>query len=577
MLSDIKAFLSSLWQKLHAKKLLKRFAWLITICLLTLLIPLTIALGYIYFIEDGQKVTVVDISTELYDSNGMIIARENTQEDILESSILSKLLYDLSTSKVRAPKPDEFSKKQTMSFTITYGEQKSTFKCYFEESLEHSYIEDQNGDFFTPDSVAYESFLNSEFSETIYKSSIPPMLYTASDSEILSSSTDWNYLLKNGKTVSSDNFELATDIISYPVAGAIDLEFSRKPDKCNVTIQTANGEIHLFESLDSLASFNASEGDKLLLKIDAEWESNESDTSFGKQSYDFTILCTEPSKFTLSETDIVGGEFIIISISNVESLNSISYTSKIPESHKAADLFEKSTKEYKALNSLYNYQPIFAKCDSLAYALLPIPAGIPDTKFEFSLSCGISRADFTLNLKAPTLNELSIESQDESTNVTLTKAQKADFTRIVYSLKHSNDDLKLFDGVLLNPEGYGFTSSIDYGASINGSFDLLANSYSANEIGGTSIQSVSAGRIIQVGHNERLGSYVIVDHGLGLATWYCGLSNIDVAEGDIVKKGAVLGKAGSSSMLCDNGFNLICSIGGIPVDPSNIVGKTIIS
>ena len=43
-----------------------------------------------------------------------------------------------------------------------------------------------------------------------------------------------------------------------------------------------------------------------------------------------------------------------------------------------------------------------------------------------------------------------------------------------------------------------------------------------------------------------LGKYVILDHGCGLATWYCGLSEIRVAEGDIIAEGDVIGLAGKS-------------------------------
>ena len=88
--------------------------------------------------------------------------------------------------------------------------------------------------------------------------------------------------------------------------------------------------------------------------------------------------------------------------------------------------------------------------------------------------------------------------------------------------------------------------------------------------------SLAAGRVMQVGHSELLGNYVIVDHGLGLSTWYCGLSDTNVSLGDFIKKGDILGKAGSSSALCNNGVNIICSVGEVLIDPNNIIGKSII-
>ncbi len=573
MLNDIKEFLLSLWQKLHAKKLFKKFAWLIVICLLTLLLPITIAFAYMYLIEETPKVEAVDISVELYDSSGNLIAIEETQEDIIEASQLAKILYDLSKTKVRTQKPTEFAKKQTLSFNVTYGNEKSTYKCYFEEDVASSYIEDQSGSFYSPNPKVYDELLNSQFGEKIYLDSVPPTLYTASQASIIPYEVEWNYLRKNGDEAFSGNYNISDDRLEYRVAGAIDLEFSRKPTTCNITVLGASEEIHTFTSLDELAKFNASEGDKLFVRIDAEWEADKTERSFGAQRYEFNVLCSEPSIFTLSQSEAFGGEFIIVSISNVEDINSITYTPSIPESHKTATLLEKSSKTYKALDALYNYKPIFSKEASIAYALLPVPAGIPDMTFNFSLSCGISRADFSLKLNAPK----AVQADSEKfSDVSLTSAQKAEFSRIVFSLKDTSKGLKLFEGEFISPTDYGFKKDLGYNTVINDSFDLLANSYSAEDIGGTSILSIGAGRIMQVGTSELLGRYVIVDHGLGLCTWYCGLSDVNVSLGDTVKKGDIIGKAGSTSLLCDNGMNLICSIGEVLVDPENIIGKSII-
>ena len=571
MFGDIKAFLLSLYQKLHAKKLLKRFAWLIVICLLTLLLPLTIAFAYMHFIEETPKVDAVDVSVELFDSSGNLIADESTQEDLLAASQLAKILYDLSNTKVRVQKPAEFAKKQTLSFNVIYGNKKSTYKCYFEEDVSKSYIEDNNGDFFSPDPSAYDNLLNSYFGEKIYKDSIPPILYTTDKTSIIPNEVEWNYLRKNGDEAFSGNYDITDERLEYRAAGAINLEFSRKPTQCSITVHQTGDMIHTFSSLDELSKFTASTGEELHVHIDAEWEASKTETSFGRQRYEFTVLCSEPSIFTLSQNEAFGGEFIIISISNVENIDSISYTPSIPEAHTNATLLEKSSKTYKALDALYNYKPVFAKYGSLTYALLPVPAGIPDMTFDFSLSCGISRADFSLNLKAPTATDITLEN-----GAILTSAQKAEFSRIVFSLKDTSNNLKLFDGEFLSPEDHGFKKNLDYNTAINSSFDLLANNYSAEAIGGTSVLSLGAGRIMQVGRSELLGEYVIVDHGLSLCTWYCGLSDVNVSVGDTVKKGDAIGKAGSSSLLCDNGMNLVCSVGEVLVDPKNVINKTII-
>ena len=83
------------------------------------------------------------------------------------------------------------------------------------------------------------------------------------------------------------------------------------------------------------------------------------------------------------------------------------------------------------------------------------------------------------------------------------------------------------------------------------------------------MRSAGIGIVSLAGHSELLGNFVIVDHGMGVLTWYCGLSDVCVKEKDILKTGDILGRAGSSSLLCENGVNLVFSVGGILVDPNN--------
>ena len=63
------------------------------------------------------------------------------------------------------------------------------------------------------------------------------------------------------------------------------------------------------------------------------------------------------------------------------------------------------------------------------------------------------------------------------------------------------------------------------------------------------------------------GNAVIIDHGLGLQTLYSHLSQIDVAPGDMVAKGQIIGKTGATGMAGGDHlhYGVICN--GIPVNP----------
>ena len=561
MLDKAKEFLSSFFKKYLSKKNAKKFIGPIVIAILTVLIPLSISICYFQFVESTKKADSPDISVSLFDADGKLIDSATTQEDIVDTSPLANIFYKLSFSKVKAQKPVEFNKKQNMSYTITYNSEKSIFKCYFEEDSTLSYLEDQNGNFFSPDALAYSMFLSSAYSETIYKDSAPPILYTPLNEKIVPYEVEWSYTLNDESEKASKNYKISNDILTYHIAGAINISFSREPDACTVSVKTLSGDTVFFGSPEDLATLTVEENTELLVFVNAKWEKGPDFTSHGYQHYEFKIICSEPSTFGISSTDAVGGQVLVLSVSDVYDINSIFYS---PISSLNDETKGKSEQDTMALTKLYSYSPIFVKEGSNAYALLPIPADIPNTEFTFSISCGISKEAITVTLKKSDPDSAVID------NALISSAQKAEFSRILFYLKHSKSDILLLNDKFVFPNNYGFTQTQKYNTHINGSFTLFANSYTAGSKNGISVSSANVGIISDVGYSPLLGNYVIIDHGMGLLTWYCGLSDVSVKESDIVKKGDPIGRAGSSSLLCENGVNIICSVGGILVNPAEL-------
>ena len=90
-----------------------------------------------------------------------------------------------------------------------------------------------------------------------------------------------------------------------------------------------------------------------------------------------------------------------------------------------------------------------------------------------------------------------------------------------------------------------------------------------------SVPSLNGGTVISAGFCQRLGNYVIVDHGFGLRTWYCLLSSVDVTVGDVLAKGQSVGKCGTAGPISASGFLLMCTVTDVIVDPSSIISTVI--
>lgn len=81
------------------------------------------------------------------------------------------------------------------------------------------------------------------------------------------------------------------------------------------------------------------------------------------------------------------------------------------------------------------------------------------------------------------------------------------------------------------------------------------------------ITAANAGRVV---HADDLGIYgncVLVDHGIGVATLYGHLSRIDVAVGDEIAKGEILGLSGATGLAGGDHLHFAILVGVTYVDP----------
>jgi murein DD-endopeptidase MepM/ murein hydrolase activator NlpD len=84
---------------------------------------------------------------------------------------------------------------------------------------------------------------------------------------------------------------------------------------------------------------------------------------------------------------------------------------------------------------------------------------------------------------------------------------------------------------------------------------------------GAEIRAAAAGRVAHAGAMSGYGIMVEIDHGNGLSTRYAHMSDALVEEGEVVAKGAVLGRIGSSGRSTGPHLHYEVRVDGEPVDP----------
>ena len=89
---------------------------------------------------------------------------------------------------------------------------------------------------------------------------------------------------------------------------------------------------------------------------------------------------------------------------------------------------------------------------------------------------------------------------------------------------------------------------------------------------GTPVKAPAAGKVILVGDYFFNGRTVFVDHGQGLISMFCHLSQIGVKVGDELARGAVLGKVGATGRATGPHLHWNVSLNDVRVDPSIFIG-----
>ena len=84
---------------------------------------------------------------------------------------------------------------------------------------------------------------------------------------------------------------------------------------------------------------------------------------------------------------------------------------------------------------------------------------------------------------------------------------------------------------------------------------------------GTPVISAQAGTITVVGEGGANGKYVVVDHGFGVRTSYCHLSEWQVTKGQVVQRGDPIALSGNTGRSTGPHLHFNVKVAGELVDP----------
>lgn len=525
-MKKIKAFFSSFGDRV-SKASPKKIA-LIAVCVLCFLIPTFLALSIVF--ADDSIYIPDSLSVELYDTERVLIAEESGEPNLDKHNSLVDIFYHIikgSSKTEKPPIPPEES--MPLYASVVYNGDRSEYVCYFSFLAGSSYYTDENGDIFLIQNSTAENFLSSIYAESIYTKAAPPKLYTNTGITILPSSASWFYRLYDDTYREALNYKTTTEAVTYGFSEVFDVRFEDEPDECTARV-FENGSLIYEGSREALSKLMTNTSGSVRITLEAKWKQTDGVLFHGDVSYSFDAVLLDRSAFSVNRDTLTKSGFIILTCTNINDISKI---------------------VFKADN---DYKPVFCKTGNGAQALIPYPPNVSKSTFDITVSYGASSRSFSIKLEdtlkaTPCANEFN----------TLLRDISAKASNTVY-----------FRGNIASPLGNGFSAGYAFGDTVNGSVTANGNAYvSAN--GAQSVGTICGGKVIATGYCEPLGNYIVVDHGLGLLSWYCHLSDFDSFEGKTLALGDSVGKTGSLGYTDNDGFLLLITLNGQLLDPSVII------
>lgn len=143
----------------------------------------------------------------------------------------------------------------------------------------------------------------------------------------------------------------------------------------------------------------------------------------------------------------------------------------------------------------------------------------------------------------------------------------AEETRLVAAIWKASPPDRLWTGPFVRPVPHPANSAFGTRSVFNGQPRSAHGGADFLSPAGTPVKAPNTGRVVLVRNLYYSGNTVILDHGLGVFSYFAHLSEMAVAEGETVEPGVVVGKVGATGRVTGPHLHWTVRVSGARVDP----------
>lgn len=216
-----------------------------------------------------------------------------------------------------------------------------------------------------------------------------------------------------------------------------------------------------------------------------------------------------------------------------------------------------------------SFQPTFFPEGEEHLALLPVAYTTPAGVYTLQIQVGETSFDYEINV---TDREFTVQYLTVDATVTANTAGNDDanteWNQKIEPLKQVSDPVKYWSGAFVQPVQGEITT--EYGAIRYTNGSTNADRHGGIDIAaaqGTQISAANAGKILFADFIQLTGNTVVLEHGLGLKSFYYHMDSLDVAEGDMVATGDPIGKVGTTGFSTGPHLHYALLVNNVYVNP----------
>ena len=301
------------------------------------------------------------------------------------------------------------------------------------------------------------------------------------------------------------------------------LSFSRDPKTAEVIITTAEGQAQFRGALEEAAQFQLASNTAYNVQIIARYESP---NYMGTVHFRYTLRTADiPVRFEISGNQTDLGEVLVLRAHNMPAGG-----------------------EVQATTSLSRAPTFFCDGAGGAAALMPISIHTAPGEHFVELRVGGSVQRFPITVLGTQFEVQRFTIDQAIADRTVdSAAANEQFRRVIHPLRQADGDDRHWYGRFIRPvEGGRITTPFAVIRFVNNAGPTRHASIDIALPQGTPIHAPASGRVMFAGYLQLTGNTIVIEHGLGLRTWYYHMVTLDVETGDMVSQGQRIGAVGTT-------------------------------